>query len=92
MEFQLAFGSVGDFIAIGLLIRDIVRALDDARGSSKQYQDTIKHLNDLNNAFREIQQVVQASTRYDALAQLHKAITSLATDVEVTQHLDLRYK
>lgn len=35
MELAFTFGAVGDFIALSVLIKDIIGALDDCRGSSK---------------------------------------------------------
>lgn len=82
MGFEPTFGSVGDFIAIGLLIKDVVCALDDARGSSKQYQDTIKSLDSLRNALDQVQRAVRASNCHDALPELDEAITSLVVDIK----------
>lgn len=57
MEFALAFGTVGDFLALGLLIKDIVAALDDCRGSEKDYQDLIQGLEGLGKILHQVEQV-----------------------------------
>lgn len=38
MAFSPSFGSVGDFLSIGILIKDVIVALDDCRGSSRKHQ------------------------------------------------------
>lgn len=57
MEFALAFGAVGDFLALGLLIKDIVSALDDCRGSEKDYRDLIESLEGLGKTLQQVEQV-----------------------------------
>lgn len=57
MEVALTFGAVGDIIAVCQLIKDIVSALDDCRGSSKKYRDLIHSLGVLNDALREVHHV-----------------------------------
>lgn len=39
MAFAPSFGSFGDFLSIAILIKDIIVALDECRGSSHKYQD-----------------------------------------------------
>jgi hypothetical protein len=39
MEVALSFGAFGDLLALSILIKDIVSALDDCRGSSREYQN-----------------------------------------------------
>lgn len=39
MAFAPSFGSLGDFLSIAILIKDIIVALDDCRGSSHKYHD-----------------------------------------------------
>jgi len=41
---DVTFGAVGDFIAIGILIKDLVELLDDSRGSSWEYQALAEQL------------------------------------------------
>ena len=54
MSFAPSFGSVGDFIAITLLIKDVINALDDATGSRSEYQQLIRELLSLEKAFLEV--------------------------------------
>jgi len=53
MSFAPSFGSVGDFIAISILIKDAIVALDDTRGSASEYQQLIRELLSLERAFLE---------------------------------------
>jgi hypothetical protein len=38
------FGSVGDFLSISILVKDLLLALDDSRGSSRDYQEVVRKL------------------------------------------------
>lgn len=50
----VTFGSVGDIISVCLLVKDLVEALDKARGSKAEYQSVIRDLWTLNRALLEI--------------------------------------
>ncbi|KAF4485019.1 hypothetical protein CGGC5_v007122 [Colletotrichum fructicola Nara gc5] len=51
MEFTLAFGAVGDFIAVLELIKNIAAALDDSCGSRKEYRGVAQSLKILEIGF-----------------------------------------
>lgn len=51
----ITFGSVGDIIAVCLLIKDLVKTLDDSRGSSAEYQEIIRELWILERALLEVE-------------------------------------
>ncbi|KAK4185168.1 hypothetical protein QBC35DRAFT_538317 [Podospora australis] len=55
----LSIGAVGDFISIALLIKDIISALDDSRGSSKTYADLVQSITNLQQALQEVERVYQ---------------------------------
>lgn len=57
MEFTLAFGAVGDFIAVIALIKDIITALDDSRGSTKDYRDVIHSLEILQRTVEQVSKI-----------------------------------
>lgn len=59
MEFALSAGAVGDFISIAALIKDIVVALDDSRGSAKQYRELVQQLNTLDQTLDTVQQTLK---------------------------------
>lgn len=63
MELAFTFGAVGDFIALSVLIKDIIGALDDCRGSSKVYQDLVQSLVILDGALGEVDQVFRDPRR-----------------------------
>ena len=54
MSFAPSFGSVGDFLAIEIPIKDAIVALDDAQGSVSEYNQLIRELLSLERAFLEV--------------------------------------
>ena len=56
----VTFGSVGDIISLSILIKDIVNSLDDSRGSSVEYQATIRELWNLDQALLQIEPIFQS--------------------------------
>ena len=51
----ITFGSVGDIISVSLLIKDLVKSLDNTRGSSAEYQAVIRELWSLDHALLEVE-------------------------------------
>jgi len=49
----ITFGSVGDIIAICLLAKEIIVALDESRGSSKEHRELTDELRSLERALLE---------------------------------------
>jgi len=47
--------SVGDVIAVSILIKDVIKALDDSRGSATEYQEAIRELWALDKALLEVE-------------------------------------
>ncbi|KAF5521751.1 hypothetical protein CGCA056_v007325 [Colletotrichum aenigma] len=70
MEFTLAFGAVGDFIAVLELIKNIIAALDDSRGSTKAYRDVVQSLGILESTLRQIEKVYHDQDLQSALGEL----------------------
>jgi hypothetical protein len=50
----ITFGSVGDIISVCLLIKDLVIALDECRGSAKEYQHLMQDLRNLERVLLEL--------------------------------------
>ncbi len=50
----ITFGSVGDIISVSLLIKDLVKCLDESRGSAADYQAVIRELSTLDHALLEV--------------------------------------
>lgn len=51
----ITFGSVGDLISVSLIVKDLVKALDDSRGSAAEYQEIIRELLALDRALLEVE-------------------------------------
>ena len=51
---SITFGSVGDIISVCLLVKDVVEALDQSRGSSAEYQALVRELGILERALLEV--------------------------------------
>lgn len=47
--------SLGDIITLSVIIKELVKALDESRGSSAEYQESIRKLWALNRVLREIE-------------------------------------
>lgn len=50
----LTFGSVGNIITLSILIKDLVKSLDESRGSSAEYRAAIRELHSLDRVLSEI--------------------------------------
>jgi hypothetical protein len=50
----ITFGSVGDILSVCLIVKDLVAALDDSRGSSAEYREAIRELWGLDRALLEV--------------------------------------
>lgn len=54
-EMPVPFGfSIGDCIAVCLLVKDMIRALDDVNGSKAEYQSVIRELGALDRALLQV--------------------------------------
>ena len=56
----ITFGSVGDIISISLLIKDLIKCLDESRGSSAEYQAIIRELWSLDQALLEVELLLRS--------------------------------
>jgi len=57
----VTFGSVGDIIAVALLVKDLVEALDQCRGSQAEYRQLIQELRLLEDVLRKVDTLCNAS-------------------------------
>lgn len=55
MSAAVTFGLIGDIISLCLLVKDVVKALDDSRGSSSEYQEVIRELRALERVLLEVE-------------------------------------
>lgn len=66
----MSFGfSVGDFIAVGTIIADIISSLQEAGGSKSEYQELVRELESLQHALRHLDklQPSSSSTNVDSI-------------------------
>jgi len=67
----MSFGfSVGDFVAVGSLIKDISSCLQDARGSKAEYQELLRELECLQQALHHLDKLQNggsSSTNLDSI-------------------------
>jgi hypothetical protein len=71
MELALTFGALGDLLALGLLIKDIVICLNDSSGSAKEYQELVRSLTILDSVLREVDGIFRDPRRATPAQRLH---------------------
>lgn len=86
MAFSPSFGSVGDFLSITILIKDIIVALDDCRGSSHKYQELKQRLEILGETIHHVEQAYQnpelvvsnetSTTATRVVSQVHQCLNA----------------
>ena len=59
-KMPVTFGAVGDIISLCVLIKDLVKCLDECRGSSAQYQAVIHELSSLEKALLEVEKLFRS--------------------------------
>ena len=69
----ITFGSVGDIISVSLLIKDLVKCLDESRGSSAEYQAVIRELWSLDYALLEVELLFRSCKQSVELSGLSKS-------------------
>ena len=79
---SVTFGSVGDIIAVGLLIKDLVAALNQSRGSQAEYNQLVDELNLLGDVLDRIDNLCNAAGttvgRISEVSALHEATLQIA--------------
>ncbi|KAF4634736.1 hypothetical protein G7Y89_g3360 [Cudoniella acicularis] len=65
---SITFGSVGDIISISLIVKDLVKTLDDSRGSTSEYREVIQDLWELDSILLQVELV---SRTYGQTAELN---------------------
>jgi len=78
MELALTFGAVGDFLSIALLIKDIVSALDESRGSAKAYRGLVHEITHLQKALEQVDHIYR---RPDLPSGLRDLISIVQTTI-----------
>lgn len=75
----ITFGSVGDILAVSLLVKDIIATLDDNRGSADEVQELTRELVALNGALSEIQRLSRQYGHVHRITALLNATSATAT-------------
>ncbi len=92
----VTFGSVGDIIAVSLLVKDVLDAFDKSRGSSSEYQELIRELWSLDRALLEIEQLSRRHRGAPDMAALCKTfertVESCRVSVEAFTKKIRKYK
>jgi len=81
--------SVGDCIAVCILIKDAIKALDDYGGSSTEYQEIIRELWALDRALLEIEMI---SRSHDATATTSNIFLNATTSASVPSEFEQKSK
>ena len=74
----ITFGSVGDIISICLLIKDLVKTLENSRASSTEYQAVTQELWSLEHALLQVEQSMRSCKRSPELDALAKVAVNVA--------------
>src|SRR4051794_20356216 len=66
-----SFSAVGDIISVAQLVKDVVKTLDDARGSSADYIQVMRELGNLESLLQDLGSLAGAcdqNSNYQSLA------------------------
>ncbi|KAH9212127.1 hypothetical protein DL95DRAFT_464179 [Leptodontidium sp. 2 PMI_412] len=74
----VTFGSVGDIISTCLIVKDLVAALDDSRGSKSEYREVIRELHIIDQALLEVDVLSRTCERTPELLALCKTARQTA--------------
>ncbi|KAF2876011.1 hypothetical protein BDV95DRAFT_665353 [Massariosphaeria phaeospora] len=80
----ITFGSFGDIISVTLLVKDVVAALDESRGSSAEYQGLVRELNHLDSALLQVRELCEQHEATPELAALCRTAQKAVRDCEVS--------
>lgn len=96
MSFAPTFGSLGDFISISILIKQVSQSLNDARGSTVEYRSLFKELDTLDIVVLQVSQACHAylsGSQAHVLGEMASGITGqLQADIkDLKDHIE-KYK
>ena len=74
----VTFGSVGDIISVSIVIKDLVKCLDESRGSSAEYQAVIRELWSLDHALLEVALLLPLCEQSEELGDLCHSVNRCA--------------
>ena len=78
MPVGVTFGSVGDIISLSIIIKDLVKALDDSRGSSAEYREITRELWALDRVLLEVEllwRTCESTIELNALRETARRMT-----------------
>ena len=78
MSTGVTFGSFGDIITLCIIIKDLVKALDDSRGSSAEYQEVIRELWALDRVLLEVELLWRTCESTSELSALRETARRMA--------------
>lgn len=70
----VTFGSVGDIIAVSILIKNLVKCLNESRGSSAEYQAVIRELGSLDDALLAVALLLPSYDQSEELEDLCNSV------------------
>ena len=76
----ISFGSVGDIISICLLVKDLVAALDESKGSAAEYKEVRLELRALERALLEVEVLSRSQASTVKLNALYATARKAALD------------
>ena len=74
----VTFGSIGDIISVSILIKSLVKCLDESRGSSAEYQAVIRELGSLDDALLQVALLLPSCERSEELGDLCNSVIRCA--------------
>jgi hypothetical protein len=75
----ITVGSVGDIISVSLLVKDLLIALNDSRGSAAEYQALTRELYILDTALLQVEQLSRSHAATPELYALYETAKQTAT-------------
>lgn len=83
MSFGVTFGSIGDLIAVGEIAVSLAKALNDSRGSVKEYQDLMKELQLFDKTLFQTTLLLQSYEASPEIVDLCTVTNEVAKDCQV---------
>ncbi|KAF4636663.1 hypothetical protein G7Y89_g1430 [Cudoniella acicularis] len=80
---SITFGSVGDILSVCLLVKDLVLALDESRGSATEYREVIRELWGLDRALLEVDLLARSCESTVELSALFNTARKAADDCRI---------
>ena len=80
----ITFGSVGDIITLSTLIKDLIKALNDSRGSAAEYQAIVRELQSLDQALVQVEALFSSYEHMVELEDVHETATNCIENIRKT--------